>query len=705
MASMRRPCNPAWLIGSSLLLATGCFDPGNAQSDTETETESATGSGTSPGTGPTGSATDPDTTVTESATDSGTCTTENAVDPSCGADTPYCVGGQCVDCTGLASCADVDAAAPACDEGSGLCAECSASDASACVATKSVCVDNACVPCTENTQCESQVCLIDSGECLFSEVEVTGVVYDFSTIDNAPLAGVTTRVTNLARLPESGPTDATGAYSLTGLVPGTLLDLAADFPQNDPVFVPAAITTRFSTQVPNDNPAPLDMPVVTYEYLAQVAFECGLFPTLEEAIGDGAVNTFFVQRSTVFGTLVDSDGAGVPTVSRAAIQAELGNWANFHDNLLDTDSEPAQVCFLEEDAATGTYVGTTDQLSNDSGRFVMFRVRNDAGLGQGGLTVRATGFNDTSVSLPSSGNIGVVELLRNDEPIPRDFAIDVFPVFTTYGCVGCHTAGGPPGAVHDGFEADWDLTPFEVWQNMVGPGTVCNVPDDPHRVCTNDPALSLFVTRPLTDLPGMPDVHPIDIFPSIDDPTLQVIMQWIEQGALPPSDVRFEQDIYPLFEKHACIACHTAGGPDDAVTAGFRADWDLAPIEVWENLTGPGTTCPDPANPLRICTNDPLNSLFVTYPLSDEADRPDPHPVGAFASLDHPDLQLIIQWIAQGALFEVSCEHSECTAGTALNPGCSLCAEDVCNADAFCCNTMWDVGCVMEAEMTDTCAC
>lgn len=689
------------------LLAAGCpFDPPDAV-DTETETDPGTGTGTGPGTDDdTGSATDPDTTVTESATESGCSAEDNTVDGTCDPATPYCVAGQCTDCTGLTgSCGDIDAALSVCDATTGECVQCTDADATPCEADKGVCVDNSCVPCTDNSQCPSGVCLIESGECLFDEVSVSGVVYDYSQVEPTPAEGVTVRVTNLQRLPQSGPTDASGEYSLPSLVPGTLLDIEMQFPQDDPVFVPAAIRTRTSTQVTNDNPVPVDLPLVSYEYLAQVAFECGIFPTLEEAIGDGAVNPFFVQRSTVFGQLVDSEGNGVATISRAAISAELSGWANFHDNLLDTDEEPSTVCFLEPDAASGRYVGTSDMVSNDSGRFVMFRVRNNDGLGQGGLAVRASGFDDTFVSLPSSGNVGVVELLRNDEPIPRDFAIDIYPIFTTYGCISCHVDGGPPGAVHDGFQADWSLTPFEVWQNMVGPGTVCGDASDPHRVCTNDPEISLFVTRPLTDAPGMPDVHPIDIFPAIDDPALQVIIQWIEQGALPPADVRFEQDIYPLFEKHACIACHTDGGPDAAVTAGVNADWDLPPMEVWANLTGPGTTCPDPDNPLRVCTNDPLNSLLVTYPLSDEVDEVDPHPVGAFASLDHPDLQLIIQWIAQGALFEVTCEHSECEAGDALNPGCSLCAEDVCNADAFCCNTTWDVGCVNEAMMTDTCSC
>ncbi len=690
-----------WAVAGGLSLGSGCFNPPGSGVDTD-----PTGTGTGVTDSPTttgASATDPDSSG-DNPTQGVDCVAENAADPACGSAMPYCVGGSCVDCTAL-ECSTVDAATPACDSGTGTCVECTADDATACAAAKAVCVDNACVPCTEGIQCSSGVCLVESGECLLEEVDVAGTVLDFAQVEPTPMEGVTVRVTNLAKLPTSGPTVDDGAYSLTALVPGTLLDIELELPQDDPVFVPATISPRHSYQVVNDNPAPLDLQMVTYNYMAQVAFECGLFATLEEAIGTNAVNPYFISRSAVFGQLVDENGDGVPTVSRGAIQAELGGWANFHDNIDDLASEPSRVCFLEADAQTGTYVGTTDTVSNDTGRFAMFRLRNPDGLGQGALTLRASGFDEAYSTLSSSGNVGVMTLVRNDNPIVRDFAIDIYPVFTTFNCVACHSGGGPPGAIHDGFVADWSLSPRQVWDLMVGPGTVCADPLDPERVCTNDPELSLFVTRPLTDPVGMPDVHPIDIFPTIDDPTMQVIIQWIEQGALPPTDVRFEDDIYPLFQKHACVACHTDGGPMAAMTAGFDADWDLAPFDVWTNLTGPGTTCPDPANPVRICTDDVFNSLLVTNPLLDEVGMPDNHPVDAFNSTDHPDMQLIIQWITQGAPFSVDCEHPECVAGVALNPGCSTCVLEVCGIDPSCCNTAWDAACVAQAQANAACGC
>jgi hypothetical protein len=43
-----------------------------------------------------------------------------------------------------------------------------------------------------------------------------------------------------------------------------------------------------------------------------------------------------------------------------------------------------------------------------------------------------------------------------------------------------------------------------------------------------------------------------------------------------------------------------------------------------------------------------------------------------------------------------ACGHDECTAGAALDPGCSACTDAVCAADSYCCQTAWDDVCVGE---------
>lgn len=694
-------------------LVGGCFNPETpAVADTDastgatepTDTTDTPTMPTMPTTETSAPTVDPDTSTEPATTMGPGCSAEQMPDDACSGATPYCVDGECVDCTGLDNgvCAGLDATAPVCDPDSGACSPCSSTNLGACE-PQEICDDGTCAPCTADAQCESNVCQED-GQCLLTEVLVTGRVVFHESVEPMPAEDVEIAVTNIDPPATSGPTPKDGTYELAMIPPGTLLDIELGLEQDEPVFVPASMRTRTQIRVANDTPVEIDLPIVTYAELSRIAFECGLFPTLEAAIGNGAVNVFFAQRSTVFGRLVDDAGNGVPTVSLAALQVEVNGYVNIHDNLLDGNPNPSHVCFLDEDD-NGVIVGTDDIASNETGRFVMFRVRDENGTGQGSATVRSSGFDDAAVNLRSTGNIGVVELVRNDEAIPRDFAIDVYPIFTTYACIGCHTGGGPPSAVRAGFNADWNLPPTQVWQNLVGPGTVCDDPLNPLRVCTNDPEFSLLVTNPLFDEIGMDDVHPVDIFPSIDDPAMQVIIDWIEQGALPPQAYNFTEDVYPLFTQYGCVGCHTAGGPPTAITAGFNADWDLPPMQVWNNLVGPGTTCPDPDNPVRVCTDDPGNSLLVTYPLVDMIGEEDPHPLKAFAALTDPDLQVILQWIAQGALFEVTCAHDPCQQGVALNPGCSPCVQAVCGADPYCCNTAWDDLCTGAAVASPACGC
>ena len=703
----------AALCLASLLGA--CFDPEpvavqgdeSTGGDTDGTTAADASVGTTVSTSASASeATTTSPTTTADTTAGGGCSADMGPDPACEGATPYCLAGECVGCAQLdnGQCAAIDPATPACDADSGACVACTDDDRQGCT-PQQACIDNACAACTSNSQCESNVCQDEIGECLLATVTVQGTVVLADQLDATPAQDATVDITNVTPPQSAGPTAADGQYMLEPIAPGTLLDVEIGMPQNDPVFVPASLRTRTQLRLPNDTPVTFDPPLVTYAHLAQVAFECGLFPTLDAAIGNGAVNVYFAQRSTVFGRLVDDMGDGVATLSREALQVELDGYINIHNSLLDTNANPAFVCFLERDEVEGRWRGTTANASNDSGGFVVFRVRDSNGQGQGAATVRVAGFDDGHVNLRSTGNIGVVELVRNDDPIPRDFASDVYPIFTTYACVGCHTAGGPPAAVNAGFNADWSLSPLAVWQNLVGPGTTCMGPPTPLRVCTDDPDASLMIFYPLFDSVGGDDPHPVDIFPSLDDPGVQVIREWISQGAQPPTEYDFTEDVYPLLTAYACVGCHTGGGPPEAANAGFDADFDLTPMQVWQNLVGPGTTCPDPMNPLRVCTDTPAISTMVTYPLADALGQEDAHPVTAFANLSDPDLQIILQWIAQGAPFQVTCAHDACAQGEAMNQGCSQCAAAICSIDPYCCNTMWDDICVNEAVAEPLCGC
>ena len=73
-----------------------------------------------------------DTSATSMTTETPQCDDGPGVSQQCPETAPYCLAeGVCADCSGLTSCADIDAATPACDAASGLCVECTEADASA----------------------------------------------------------------------------------------------------------------------------------------------------------------------------------------------------------------------------------------------------------------------------------------------------------------------------------------------------------------------------------------------------------------------------------------------------------------------------------------------------------------------------------------------------------------------------------------------
>ena len=628
------------------------------------------------------------------------------VGDACPDETPYCFESGCVGCGALpvASCEAIDPALPACNPDSGQCVECTGSNDSQCGGLTPVCVDDLCAPCTVDEQCASGICLIATGACQPVAVELDGIVHAAELTAAPPVADVDVFTANLDPQQSFLDTPPSGAYSLGEIPPGSLLDVALDIDEGWAGDPNSAFRTVHELSIGLEDTQTQDLSVVRYEWLGEVALACELYdfgdggigpaPTTWDVLcnpgpddvatpgcfgaGEG-VGSFIVTRSTVVGTLFEDDGVTPFTtpLSRGALSVLVSNngveTANVESNPGDTDPFPFHVCWLDMD--NGELVGSP-ATHNQTGHFVLFRLRNDLGLGQGTVTVEASGFDAAHVSLASSGSVGVVALNRNDEEITRDFALDVYPMFEEWGCLVCHSTGGI-GAVEgerDGFFADWSLSPQAVYDNIVGPGTVCDttVPlDDPTwgtdeglssgrlRVCVNRPEESLLIMRPSAGLPLFNEVHPVDIFPGPEHPQLQIVREWVEQGANPPANVPvdFTTDVYPIFTTRGCVACHTgcqSAEPGiacvlDSATDTFFSDWNLPPADVYQNLVGPGTNCTDPDNdPLRVCVNAPEASLLVVRPLAGVPEN-DPHPIDIFASEDDPDLQTFIAWITQGA--------------------------------------------------------
>lgn len=84
-----------------------------------------------------------------------------AVDPACPSGQPYCVAGDCVDCSGI-ECGEVSPDQPVCNQSSGLCDVCACDDANP------VCDAEAhtCGKCTAHSQCSGSACDLWTGACM-----------------------------------------------------------------------------------------------------------------------------------------------------------------------------------------------------------------------------------------------------------------------------------------------------------------------------------------------------------------------------------------------------------------------------------------------------------------------------------------------------------------------------------------------------------
>lgn len=136
--------------GTTTLTTTMASTGGPDTTSSSTDTPGSTGSSGEP-----------------STTSPPECTDGPGPSAQCPAETPFCEGGACVDCTAIASCADYDASTPVCDPGSGACVQCTDGDTSACGGSTPVC-DAAlqqCVKCSAHAQCDSGACDLESGAC------------------------------------------------------------------------------------------------------------------------------------------------------------------------------------------------------------------------------------------------------------------------------------------------------------------------------------------------------------------------------------------------------------------------------------------------------------------------------------------------------------------------------------------------------------
>lgn len=132
-------CDPGLLCASQR-----CVDPDQQATTTTAETS-------------VGMTTDGETTAGPACNPGGA----GSVDVACPAEQPYCLAGNCVDCSEL-KCDAVSPSLPFCDPGTGLCAACLCDDA------KPVCdpVEHTCSKCDAHSDCPDSACDLETGACL-----------------------------------------------------------------------------------------------------------------------------------------------------------------------------------------------------------------------------------------------------------------------------------------------------------------------------------------------------------------------------------------------------------------------------------------------------------------------------------------------------------------------------------------------------------
>lgn len=565
---------------------------------------------------------------------------------------------------------------------------------------------------TENNDGCSAACLFEPPP-LPEYVTLQGVVRDRKYLAAPPYQNnVTVRAINAGTCYNnptctSGPSGADGAYNIPGLPPQSALVVEIRYPETygAGTEVPGGFATRAKAATKAAATETANVYVVKYGWLAQTAYECGVYDTVDTALG----NPDFVTYSAVFGQLKDQNGNGVGGINKARLEVQIGAYTN--DTV--TRNNTSYFCWLEaydddqNPATPEKYRGTVSDTSyaTGGGAFVIFKAKNELGLGNGTQYVRVKqdpqvpNFAEQSVPV-QAGMVSVVTLYTADDvppppPVLVDFNTDIYPVFNNAGCLGCHATGGP-GAVYadpanQAYPADFSGSPDDVYANLVGAGTACGPPQDPnnprdpqpttYRVCVDYPKRAKLATKPLLEDPPN---HPNASFPDENDPTLLLIEAWMEQGAqryaVPPVEPPLAyslEGVMRVSTERGCNACHGyntgyAGGLsldgciqgliDDGTyqNAGVETDPATNPNYkrdcVYYHLKNQGVADDPYGYGYRVDPNYPERSMLLRNPYcgptycAQDPMYPETHPVRVFPSTEDPSYEAMFSWIEGGAL-------------------------------------------------------
>jgi hypothetical protein len=154
----------------------------------------------------------------------------------------------------------------------------------------------------------------------------------------------------------------------------------------------------------------LDVPAVRHAWLEDIARDCGVLPS---DASPAAVQGYFGERNAM---LVEVAGENAAGITREQIEVYVERDGAVYPNLGTLDPEddrPPSVCFLEGGAGGDAPRGGTGNQTGETGRFVVFRVRNLTGSGTGTAHVRIVNFAAPApVVFVGAGLTGVVRVSR-----------------------------------------------------------------------------------------------------------------------------------------------------------------------------------------------------------------------------------------------------------------------------------------------------
>jgi hypothetical protein len=245
-------------------------------------------------------------------------------------------------------------------------------------------------------------------DCAATTFALHGTVTRFES--GEPLAGVGIAAAGLGSVLET-TTASDGSFVLGGVPPADFVELTLT---NSAAATEVPAFRRTQLRIEDPSSAALRevrLPSVDHGWRVQIAKDCGAIAPDASAT---TIDAYFNQRSTlVVDAGPDALGTRREQVRVRMTRTEPGNvmteWQNSDPSPSDSDPNPTRVCFLDTGPA-GEVRGSSAEAATELGQFVMFRVRNFEGTGDGVAEVELPGGGNASIRFTGAGQTALVRI-------------------------------------------------------------------------------------------------------------------------------------------------------------------------------------------------------------------------------------------------------------------------------------------------------